>query len=52
MSDEMKIEVLREALRQVLDDEMDDYAAVQEFGGYQLDEDVRDTITRALEITE
>lgn len=52
MNDQMKIEVLREALQQVLDNESDDWAFIQEFGGYCLDESVKETIVRALEITE
>jgi hypothetical protein len=36
MSDELRIELLREALQTVLDEEMPDEKSVQEFGGYHL----------------
>ena len=51
MNDEMKIAVLREALLQVLAADMDDHDAYMEFGGSQLDDDTRELVKRALEIT-
>lgn len=51
MNDELKIEVLREALQQVLDNEAMDYKASQEWGGYLLDPDVKEAVQRALALT-
>jgi hypothetical protein len=39
---------LLEACKKVLQDEMSDWKAVQEFGGYVLDDDVRDAVKAAV----
>ena len=51
MNDEMKIAVLRAALEEILDNETD-WKTCVEFGGYVLDDNIRDLAKRALEITE
>lgn len=52
MDPETEIEILRAALETVLEGEQTDDKAVAEWGGYRLDDTVRDVVVGALELTE